>query len=119
MPNKNVSVGFFVLGGMLLLGAALFLIGDRRQTFGQHVEDYSEFRNLAGLSKGAKVRVGGMDAGEVLGIAGPDSPPLRFRVQVENQCKPAETGAKRFVGHHRHRRRPWAALTSRCAREAA
>src|SRR5690348_17907391 len=81
MPNKNLSVGFFVIGGMLLLGAALFLIGDRRQTFGQHVEDYSEFRNLAGLSKGAKVRVGGMDAGEVLGIAGPDSPPLRFRVQ--------------------------------------
>src|ERR1051325_2203896 len=81
MPNKHLSVGFFVIGGMLLLGAALFLIGDRRQTFGQHVEYYSEFRNLAGLSTGGKVRVGGMDAGEVLGINVPDSPPLRFRVR--------------------------------------
>src|SRR5436190_22189730 len=79
MPNKNVSVGLFVIGGLLLFGAGLFLIGDRRQTFGQHVEYYSEFGNLAGLSNGAKVRVGGMDAGEVIRIIVPDSPPSRFR----------------------------------------
>jgi len=66
MPNKHVSVGLFVIGGLVLFGAGLFLIGDRRQTFGQYVEYYSEFRNMAGLSNGAKVRVGGMDAGEVL-----------------------------------------------------
>jgi phospholipid/cholesterol/gamma-HCH transport system substrate-binding protein len=81
MRNKNVSVGIFVLGGLLLFGIGLFLIGDRRQTFGQHVEYYSEFGNLAGLSNGAKVRVGGMDAGEVIGIIAPDSPPSRFRVR--------------------------------------
>src|SRR5689334_16781263 len=81
MRNKNVNVGLFVVGGLVLFGAGLFLIGDRRQTFGEHVEYYSEFRNLAGLSKGATVRVGGMDAGEVLAINIPDSPPLRFRVR--------------------------------------
>src|ERR1044071_8552671 len=81
MRNKNISVGLFVIGGLLLLGAGLFLIGDRRQAFGQHVEYYAEFRNLAGLSTGAKVRVGGMDAGEVIGIVVPDSPPLHFRVR--------------------------------------
>src|SRR6266545_426823 len=81
MPNKHVSVGLFVIGGLVLFGAGLFLIGDRRQTFGQHVEYYSEFGNLAGLSNGAKVRVGGMDAGEVLGITVPESPPSRFRVR--------------------------------------
>jgi phospholipid/cholesterol/gamma-HCH transport system substrate-binding protein len=81
MRNRNLSVGLFVIGGLLLFGAGLFLIGDRRQTFGQHVEYYSEFRNLAGLSNGATVRVGGMDAGEVLDIAVPHSPPLRFRVR--------------------------------------
>src|SRR6266478_3195906 len=58
MPNKNISVGLFVLGGLLLFGIGMFLIGDRRQTFGQHVEYYSEFGNLA-----------------------PDSPPSRFRVR--------------------------------------
>ena len=81
MKNKNVSVGIFVIVGLLLFAAGLFLVGDRRQAFGQHIEYYSEFVNLAGLSNGAKVRVGGMDAGEVLAIGVPDSPSSRFHVR--------------------------------------
>src|SRR5215472_18340106 len=81
MQNKNVSVGLFVVGGLLLFGAGMFLIGDRRQAFGKNIEYYSEFSNLAGLSKGAKVRVGGMENGEVLAIVVPDSPSSRFRVR--------------------------------------
>jgi phospholipid/cholesterol/gamma-HCH transport system substrate-binding protein len=81
MQNKNVSVGLFVVGGLLLFGAGLFLIGDRRQAFGEHAEYYAEFTNLAGLSSGAEVRVGGMAAGEVVGIGVPDSPSSRFRVK--------------------------------------
>ena len=81
MQNKNVNVGLFVLAGVLLFGLGLFLIGDRRQAFGEHVEYYSEFENLAGLASGATVRVGGLDAGEVLSIGVPDSPPSRFRVR--------------------------------------
>jgi phospholipid/cholesterol/gamma-HCH transport system substrate-binding protein len=80
LKNHNVSVGVFVVGGLFLFGAGMFLIGDRRQAFGQHVEYYSEFVNLAGLANGSKVRVGGMDAGEVLAIGVPDSPSARFRV---------------------------------------
>ena len=87
MRNKNVNVGLFVIGGLVLFGAGLFLIGDRRQTFGQHVEYYSEFGNLAGLSNGATVRVGGMDAGEVVGITVPDNPPSRFRVRWRINAK--------------------------------
>jgi phospholipid/cholesterol/gamma-HCH transport system substrate-binding protein len=79
--NRNVSVGLFVAGGLLLFGAGMFLIGDRRQAFGRHVEFYSEFAALAGLSNGAQVRVGGMNAGEVLAIDVPDSPSSRFRVR--------------------------------------
>jgi len=81
MQNRNVSVGLFVVGGLLLFGAGMFLIGDRRQAFGKNIEYYSEFANLAGLSKGAKVRVGGMESGEVLAIGVPDSPSSRFRVR--------------------------------------
>jgi phospholipid/cholesterol/gamma-HCH transport system substrate-binding protein len=81
MKNRTVSVGIFVAGGLLLFGTGMFLIGDRRQAFGHHADYYSEFVNLAGLSNGAKVRVGGMDAGEVLSIDVPDSPSSRFRVR--------------------------------------
>jgi len=81
MKNRNVSMGLFVAGGLVLFGAGMFLIGDRRQAFGRHMEYYSEFTNLAGVSNGAKVRVGGMDAGEVVAINVPDSPSSRFRVR--------------------------------------
>src|SRR5579871_2937675 len=81
MKNHNVSVGLFVLGGMVLFGVGLFLIGDRRQAFGQHSEYYAEFVNLAGLTNGDSVRVGGMNAGEVLAIGIPESPSARFRVR--------------------------------------
>jgi phospholipid/cholesterol/gamma-HCH transport system substrate-binding protein len=81
MKNRNVSVGLFVLGGLLLFGGGMFLIGDRRQAFRKHAEYYSEFANIAGLASGSNVRVGGMDAGRVVGIVAPDSPASRFRVR--------------------------------------
>ena len=42
---------------------------------------YTEFTNLSGLTTGAKVRVSGLDAGEVLTIDVPDSPAARFRLR--------------------------------------
>jgi phospholipid/cholesterol/gamma-HCH transport system substrate-binding protein len=81
MKLGNAGIGLFVVGGLLLFGIGMFLIGDRHQAFARHTEYYSEFVNLAGLSSGATVRVGGMDAGQVLAISVPDSPSSRFRVK--------------------------------------
>src|SRR5215475_3713032 len=81
METRKVSIGIFVVGGLVLFGVGMFLIGDRHQAFARHVEYYAEFVNLAGLAKGAKVRVAGMDAGQVLAIDVPDSPSSRFRVK--------------------------------------
>ena len=81
MKTSSLSVGIFVVGGLALFGIGLFVIGDRHQAFARHSEYYSEFVNLAGLANGAKVRVGGMDAGQVVAIGVPDSPSSRFRVK--------------------------------------
>ena len=87
MKTKNVSIGLFVVGGLLLFGIGMFVIGDRHQAFARRTEYYSEFVNLAGLEKGAKVRVAGMDAGKVLAIGVPDSPSSRFRVKWRIDAK--------------------------------
>ena len=87
MKTNNVGIGFFVVGGLVLSGIGMFLIGDRHQVFARHSEYYSEFANLAGLANGAKVRVGGMDAGQVIGIDVPDSPSSRFRVKWRIDAK--------------------------------
>src|SRR5712671_1000155 len=87
METRNVSIGLFAVGGLLLFGIGMFVIGDRHQAFARHTEYYSEFVNLAGLANGAKVRVAGMDAGQVLAIAVPDSPSSRFRVKWRIDAK--------------------------------
>jgi phospholipid/cholesterol/gamma-HCH transport system substrate-binding protein len=82
MKNKNLMVGLFVLAGLVLFMTGLFLIGNRHEAFARHRDYYAEFTNLAGLAKGSKVQVAGMDAGQVLDIAVPASPTARFRVKL-------------------------------------
>jgi len=80
--GRSVGVGLFILGGLLLFGFGLFMIGDRRNLFQKSFEVHAEFGRLGGLDLGAKVRVAGTDAGEVLRIDYPASPAARFRVRM-------------------------------------
>jgi len=83
MSKKKLAVvGAFVLGGVLLFAVGLFLIGDRRMMFAETTGIYAEFAQIAGLETGAKVRVAGMDAGEVESIHIPASPSAKFRVKM-------------------------------------
>jgi phospholipid/cholesterol/gamma-HCH transport system substrate-binding protein len=82
MAKKNLIVGLFVLAALALFTVGLFLIGNRHEAFSRHMDFYAEFTNLAGLTKGAKVQVAGMDAGQILEIGIPASPSSKFRVKV-------------------------------------
>jgi phospholipid/cholesterol/gamma-HCH transport system substrate-binding protein len=82
MSNRNITVGIFVAAGVSLFSVGLFLIGNQHKTFARHFEVYAEFANLDGVAKGAKVRVAGMDAGEVVDIGVPDRPLAKFRVKL-------------------------------------
>jgi phospholipid/cholesterol/gamma-HCH transport system substrate-binding protein len=83
MPkNRLAAVGAFVVGGLLLFAVGLFLIGDRRLLFSDTFHVYAEFKEVAALDTGAKVRVAGIDAGEVEEIRVPPGPSGRFRVRM-------------------------------------
>ena len=82
VKNRLAAVGLFVIGGMLLFAAGLFLIGDRRMLFSDTFHVYAEFKQVAALGSGAKVRVSGVDAGEVEEITVPTGPSGRFRVRM-------------------------------------
>jgi phospholipid/cholesterol/gamma-HCH transport system substrate-binding protein len=83
MPkNRLAAVGAFVIGGLLLFAVGLFLIGDRRMLFSDTIDVYAEFQEVAALANGAKVRVAGMDAGEVDEINVPGGPLAKFRVKM-------------------------------------
>ena len=80
--ERLAAVGAFVIGGLVLFAAGLFLIGDRRMLFTDTFRVYAEFKQVAALDTGAKVRVAGIDAGEVEEIRVPPGPSGRFRVRM-------------------------------------
>ena len=69
--------------GIGLFTAILFLIGNRHDIFGKHVEFYAEFSDIGGLPRGAQVRVSGIEAGEVKGIEIPANPASKFRLKLQ------------------------------------
>jgi phospholipid/cholesterol/gamma-HCH transport system substrate-binding protein len=83
MNKQNIFVGIFVIAAAALFTGGLFLIGNQHKAFRRHIEFYTEFANLDGIAKGAKVRVAGMDGGQVIGIQIPDRPSAKFRLKLQ------------------------------------
>ena len=81
ISKDKTAMGVFVVGGLLLFGFGLFLIGDRRMLFSRSAEYYTEFAQVNGLESGGKVRVGGMDAGEIIEVRVPSGPGSKFRLK--------------------------------------
>lgn len=77
------AIGLFLIFGIGLFTAILFLIGNRDDLFGKHVEFYADFSDIGGLPRGAQVRVAGIEAGEVKGIEIPSSPASKFRLKLQ------------------------------------
>ncbi len=87
MRIKPWGIGLFIVLGVTFFTAVLFMIGNRQEAFGRHLELYTEFSNLSGLATGAKVRVSGFDAGELKKIQIPGSPSAKFRLKLQIEKK--------------------------------
>src|SRR5580658_7650598 len=83
MPRRYLAVGIFIIAGVTLFALGIFLVGSRHEAFSRHVLLYTEFADLDGVTKGSKVQVAGMDAGQVTKVEVPNSPSGHFRVQMK------------------------------------
>jgi phospholipid/cholesterol/gamma-HCH transport system substrate-binding protein len=83
MSRRYLAVGIFIIAGVTLFALGIFLVGSRQEAFSRHVLLYTEFADLDGVTKGSKVQVAGMDAGQVSRIDVPNSPSGHFRVQMK------------------------------------
>lgn len=63
--SKNIRLGVFVLTGTILLIAALYMIGNTQNLFGNTFRISAEFHNVNGLMPGHSVRFSGIDVGTV------------------------------------------------------
>ncbi len=82
MKNHNVWVGIVIAAAVVLFGVSLFLLGDQHKAFHAKTDYYADFISVDGITKGSKVRVSGMDAGQVQDIVIPPSPAQKFRVKI-------------------------------------
>ena len=83
MRIHSWAIGLFLIVGFGLFATILFLIGNRYDVFGKHVDFYAEFSDISGLPRGAQVRVAGIEAGEVKSIEIPASPASKFRLKLQ------------------------------------
>jgi phospholipid/cholesterol/gamma-HCH transport system substrate-binding protein len=83
MRIHSWAIGLFLTVGFGLFAVILFLIGNRYDIFGKHVDFYAEFSDISGLPRGAQVRVAGIEAGEVKAIEIPASPASKFRLKLQ------------------------------------
>ncbi|MGH7270633.1 MAG: MlaD family protein, partial [Polyangiaceae bacterium] len=66
--TRQLKVGLFVILGLALMMAAIFVIGDTRELWEAKTTYRAAFQDVAGLKPGAPVRMGGLDVGSVTGV---------------------------------------------------
>src|SRR5689334_22056800 len=63
--SQKIKIGLFVVVGILVLIAGVFLIGSKRNMFSSTYKIYGTFRNTGGLQEGNNIRFGGVNVGTV------------------------------------------------------
>jgi phospholipid/cholesterol/gamma-HCH transport system substrate-binding protein len=81
--SREFRLGLFIVATLLILGAGVFLIGDRQSMFHSTYRVKAYFPNVAGLNSGAEVRVGGTHQGTVRRIDLPRRPSEQVTVWMD------------------------------------
>jgi phospholipid/cholesterol/gamma-HCH transport system substrate-binding protein len=81
--SQPIRLGFFILLGLAILGAGVFLIGSKQSLLQSNFLVRAQFQNVGGLNEGADVRVGGIRKGTVRHIELPHDPSGKVTVVMD------------------------------------
>ena len=81
--NQTLRLGLFVVATLAVLVAGIFLIGQRESLFKSTYQVKAQFDNVAGLTDGSDVRVGGLHQGSVRRIELPNRPDAKVTVVMD------------------------------------
>jgi phospholipid/cholesterol/gamma-HCH transport system substrate-binding protein len=81
--SRVARLGAFIVAALAILVAGVFLIGNKQYLFSPTYRVKAQFNNVAGLSAGADVQVGGVHSGTVHGIELPHSPGGKVTVVMD------------------------------------
>jgi phospholipid/cholesterol/gamma-HCH transport system substrate-binding protein len=85
----QIRIGGFILGGLLVFLAIIYLLGAQARYFERKYDLIAEFTEVGGLIEGATVRLAGVQIGRVTKVELPPHPGGKVRVRL--------TIAKRFA----------------------
>jgi phospholipid/cholesterol/gamma-HCH transport system substrate-binding protein len=71
--GDELRAGIFVLAGVLVFTAAIFLLGQKSALFTRTTSLFVEFNDISGLVVGAPVRLAGLEVGTVAAISLPEA----------------------------------------------
>jgi phospholipid/cholesterol/gamma-HCH transport system substrate-binding protein len=83
--SQTFRLGLFIVAALAVLVAGVFLIGSRESMFQSTYRVKADFQNVAGLSDGADVRVGGLHEGTVRQIQLPNRPDGKVTISMDLQ----------------------------------
>jgi phospholipid/cholesterol/gamma-HCH transport system substrate-binding protein len=81
--SRVARLGAFIVATLVVLAAGVFIIGSKEYLFSSTYNLKAQFENVAGLSDGADVQVGGVHSGTVTGIELPKKPGDKVTVIME------------------------------------
>ncbi|OJW82893.1 MAG: hypothetical protein BGO69_02320 [Bacteroidetes bacterium 46-16] len=85
---NNIKLGAFVIAGLAILVATLYLIGRNQSLFGNNISIRARFRNVAGLTKGNNVRFSGIQAGNVSSLQILDDTTIEVTMLIDKKFQP-------------------------------
>ena len=85
---QKAKIGIFTLVGFVILVIGIFVIGNKKNMFGDTFAIYGRFRNVGGLQVGNNIRFAGINVGTVEGITIMNDTIVRVDMRLQARVKP-------------------------------
>lgn len=86
--GQKIKTGLFVVVSLLLLLILVFLIGKKKNLFGNTFYVYANFKNISGTKAGNYVRFAGINIGTVESINIINDTTVRLQLSIEKRIQP-------------------------------
>lgn len=86
--SQKIKIGLFTLIGILLFVAGIFLIGSKKNMFGNTFMIYGTFKNVGGLEVGNNIRFAGINVGTVEDIRIISDTTIRVDMLMKEDVRP-------------------------------
>lgn len=86
--SQKIKTGIFTLAGILLFVVGIFLIGSKKNMFGDTYMIYGTFKNVGGLNIGSNIRFAGINVGTVEDIRIVSDTLIRVDMRMQEQVRP-------------------------------